>query len=425
MNNFWTIFEYELMQFVKKKSFVIFTLIFALIIAGLMFLPRILETLDSPSTSPSPEDPSQEQQEELPSTETFDKYLIYSGDDVFSWLEDSLSELGIEAEKTDKSFDEITQSVENGDYKLGLSVNSADDISVVLKNRGLYDSDVGMISSILMQYYKITALSGYGVPQEEAINILNAGVNINTVELGVDQSQTYMYTQVITFLLYFLVLFYGQIICMGVATEKSSRAMELLVTSAKPNALLFGKIFATALAGLIQLIVILGSAVVSYNLNSSYFEDIPLIGTIFGMSPEILVYTFVFFILGFFLYAFLYGAAASFASKVEDVSGLAFPITIIFIISFFIVSFSVSSGSTDNTILTVASYVPFTSPMAMLTRLTMGEATSLDALISIAILCVSVWLVGMLAAKIYRAGVLMYGNSPNIKTIINSLKNSK
>ncbi len=423
MNNFWTIFEYELMQFVKKKSFVIFTLVFALIIAGALFTPRILESLDSPTATPEPEPPAQEQEDVV--TDNFDTYIINSDDSTFSWLQASLSEIGINAEQTDKSLDEITKSIENGDYQLGLTVSSVDDINIVLKNRGIYDSNVSMISSMLTQYYKIDALSDYNVPQEEAATILNTGIYVNTIELGVDQSQTYMYTQVITFLLYFLVLFYGQIICMGVATEKSSRAMELLVTSAKPNALLFGKVFATALAGLLQLIVILGSTVISYNFNKAYFADIPIIDTIFGISPEILIYSFVFFILGFFLYAFLYGAAASFASKVEDVSGLAFPITIIFIISFFIVSFSMSSGSTDNSILSIASFVPFTSPMAMLTRLTMGEATTVEALISIAILCVSVWLIGMLAAKIYRAGVLMYGNSPNIKTIINSLKNSK
>ncbi len=422
MNNFWTIFEYELMQFIKKKSFVIFTLVCAVILSGLMFAPRISQSFASDPTEPGA--PVEEPSEQV-SEEHFDTYLINSDEEIFAWLTSTFEDIEIKTEKTDKSLDEIKQAVESGEYQLGLLVNSIDDITAVLKNRGLYDNEVYMISSMLNEYYKINALTQYNVPQDEAINILNTSSTIATIELGVDQSQNFLYTQAIIFLLYFLVLFYGQIICMGVATEKSSRAMELLVTSAKPNSLLFGKIFATALAGLIQLVVILGGTVLSYNINKSYFADIPLVDTIFGMSPEILIYTFIFFVLGFFLYAFLYGAAASFASKVEDVSGLAFPITIIFIISFFIVTFSTSSGNTDSTILTVASYVPFTSPMAMLTRLTMGEASSIEALISVAILCVSVWLIGMLAAKIYRAGVLMYGNSPNIKTIINSLKNSK
>ena len=129
----------------------------------------------------------------------------------------------------------------------------------------------------------------------------------------------------------------------------------------------------------------------------------------------------VFFILGFLIYAFMFGAVGSTASKLEDINTSVMPITMLFIIAFFVVMFSMTSGSVDNVLMTVCSYIPFTSPMAMFTRICMSTVPMYEILISIGILIGSTVGVGVLAAKIYRVGVLMYGTTPKIGNIIKAV----
>ncbi len=124
------------------------------------------------------------------------------------------------------------------------------------------------------------------------------------------------------FALYIVIIMYGQMIATSVATEKSSRAMELLITSAKPVSMMFGKVIAACLAGLIQLIAVFGTGLVCFQLNRSYWKDNQLISSVFDMPVWLLGYMLLFFILGFFIYAFLYGAIGSTASKVEDINPL-------------------------------------------------------------------------------------------------------
>jgi ABC-2 type transport system permease protein len=129
----------------------------------------------------------------------------------------------------------------------------------------------------------------------------------------------------------------------------------------------------------------------------------------------------VFFILGFLIYAFLYGAIGSTVSKLEDINTAVMPITYLFIVAFIVVVFSVSSGEIDNAAMLVCSYIPFTSPMAMFTRICMSTVAWYEIAISIAVLVGSTVGIGILSAKIYRVGVLLYGTPPKLGTILKTV----
>jgi len=207
----------------------------------------------------------------------------------------------------------------------------------------------------------------------------------------------------------------------NVATEKSSRAMELLITSARPTSMMFGKVIASCLAGFIQLLAVFGSALVFYHLNKSHWGSNMIIDSIFNIPPELLLYMLVFFVLGFLMYAFMFGAVGSTASKLEDINTSVMPITMLFVIGFVVVMTSMASGNVDNTLMTVCSYLPFTSPMSMFTRIAMSTVPWYEIAISIAILVGSTVGVGVLSAKIYRVGVLMYGTAPKLRNIIKAV----
>ena len=125
--------------------------------------------------------------------------------------------------------------------------------------------------------------------------------------------------------------------------------------------------------------------------------------------------------LGFLIYAFMFGAIGSTASKLEDINTSVMPITFLFIIAFMVVMFSMGSGSVDNLAMLVCSYIPFTSPMAMFTRICMSTVPWYEILISVSVLIASTLGIGVLAAKIYRVGVLLYGTPPKLGAILKTV----
>ena len=102
-----------------------------------------------------------------------------------------------------------------------------------------------------------------------------------------------------------------------------------------------------------------------------------MVASIFDMPVDLLIYMLVFFVLGFLIYAFLYGAIGSTASKVEDINTSTMPLTLLSLLAFMVAVFCVSGGTTDSLLLRVCSYIPFTSPMAMFTRIAMSSGAGL------------------------------------------------
>ena len=263
-----------------------------------------------------------------------------------------------------------------------------------------------------------------GLNEEQAQKILTATVESEAEIISTDQSQSFFYTYILMFLLYFAVLVYGQYVAQGVAVEKSSRTMEMLITHADPVSLMFGKILGAGAAGFTQLILILGAAVGFYSINKEYWQDNMIVNSIFDMPLKLVAFTVLFFSLGFLIYSFMYGALASLASRLEDVSTLTMPVTFVMIFAFMLTIFSMLSN-VDSPLMKVASFFPLTSPMAMFTRIAMGNVPWYQILISVAILIASTVLIGYLAAAIYRIGVLMYGKPPKFNELSRALKNNK
>lgn len=196
--------------------------------------------------------------------------------------------------------------------------------------------------------------------------------------------------------------------------------MELLITSANPTSMMFGKVLASCIAGFSQLVLIFGTAILFFNINKEDFTN-PLLASLFDIPVELFVYMIIFFILGFLIYAFMFGAVGSTASKLEDINTSVMPITFSFIAALMVVVFSMTSATVDNTLMIICSYFPLTSPMAMFTRIAMSTVKWYEIAISISILVGSTACIGLLSAKIYRVGVLLYGTPPKIGTLIKTV----
>ncbi len=413
MKQFGKIFKFELKNYLANKVFAGVTIFLVVLLAVVMFFPRIMDAVagsdDETDTTPG----------------EFAVMLIADSDaDMAEYISTAFGEAftDYEVKAVSDGVDQIKQQIADGDAECAFVVDGLSSYTYYVNNLSMYDSNTDIADAVLQNLYQMHAMAESGMSEEQIQDILSMQITHETEMLGKDQVKNYFYTYIMIFALYMVILLYGQMVATNVATEKSSRAMEVLITSAKPVSMMFGKVIASCLAGFVQLLAVFGSAFLFYNLNKDSWGDNGIVASIFNMPIELLIFMLVFFILGFVIYAFLFGAVGSTVSKLEDINTAVMPITMLFVIAFMVVMFSLAGNSVDTPVMVVCSYIPFTSPMAMFTRIAMSTVPWYEIMISIAILVASVIGVGVLSAKIYRVGVLMYGNAPKPKDLIKALK---
>lgn len=412
MKQFKTILKFELLNYIKNKVFVGITIFLVAAIAIVMFFPLIAESFGSKSSEATNAKPLM--------------LIVNDAYDNSDILKESFSSAFSEydVQLTNDGIDSVKSLITSETAECAFVIKSDSEYEYYVNNNSLYDEKTMIADSVLQNIYRVNAMVKSGVSPQDANKIMNVQIEHNTTSLGKDQTKNFFYTYIMIFALYMVILLYGQMVATNVATEKSSRAMELLITSAKPVSMMFGKVIASCIAGLIQLVAVFGSAFLFYNMNKSYWGDNFIIKSIFDMPLDLLLYMLLFFILGFFIYAFLYGAIGSTASKVEDINTSVMPLTFIFIAAFMVVMVSMSASSVDNLLMRVCSYIPFTSPMAMFTRIAMSTVPIYEIIISVVILIASVIGIGVISAKIYRVGVLLYGTPPKLGAILKAIKKS-
>ncbi len=226
-----------------------------------------------------------------------------------------------------------------------------------------------------------------------------------------------------TVLIFMMVIMYGTWVAMSVVEEKSSRVMEVILNAATPFQLLTGKVLgvgAVAFAQYAAIVVAGGVALLAQGPVASFVlgagsSDVSLpAGLTFGMLVALVVYG----VLGFLFYAVLYAAAGSLVSRQEDVNAAVMPLTLISTAGYLVAVYaSIGVLEVRSDWMTALSQVPFLSPFMMLGRLAAGGVAAWEILLSIAILVLSIVAALWLAARIYAAGVLLYGQRPGVKEV--------
>ena len=403
MKQFGKILKFELKNYMTNKVFVGVTLFLMAALIVVMFFPRITEAFDSG------EDAVSEDKEVM--------LLVADVPEIQAAFAAAFPEYEV------RMFDgDVSAEITAGNAECAFVMDSLTSYTYYVNNLSMYDMNTQVADEVLQGLYRMSAMVGTGMSLEEAGAILSATISHETQTLGKDQMQNYFYTYIMIMALYMVILLYGQMVATNVATEKSSRAMEVLITSAKPVSMMFGKVLASCIAGLTQLVAVFGTALVCFQANKSYWDTDGIVAEMFNIPPELLIYMLIFFVLGFLIYAFLYGAVGSTASKLEDINTSVMPITMLFIIGFFVVFFSMTMGNVDNLVMRICSFVPFTSPMAMFTRIAMSTVPFWEIAVSIGILIAFAVGVGVVSAKIYRIGVLLYGTPPKIGNLLKAIR---
>lgn len=406
MKQFGKILKFELKGYLKNKIFVGSTILLVVVLAIVMFIPNIKAAFQTDGKKEKP------------------IMIVYAEDETLSGLvkeyfSDAFPAYNVTV--SDGTIDDIKSRIVSGDAECAFVMNNASSYTYYVNNLSMSDYNTSVADAALREAYKANAMIRHGLTPEQVGEIMSVQIVSETNTLGKNQAQNFFYTYIMIFALYTVIMLYGQLVATNVASEKSSRAMEVLITSAKPTSMMFGKVLASCLAGFAQLIAVFGSTLLLYSINKSAWNDNMIISSLFNIPVDLFVYMMVFFVLGFLVYAFLYAAIGSTVSKLEDINISVLPITFLFIIAFMIVVFAMAGGNVDTTLMKICSYIPFISPMAMFTRICMSTVAWYEIAISIAVLIGSTVGIGFLSAKIYRVGVLLYGNKPKIGSILKEI----
>ncbi|MFC4403169.1 ABC transporter permease [Gracilibacillus xinjiangensis] len=422
MNKFMTVFLHTYLSKVKKKSFLITTGLFLLFILVLANITSIIDMFEGEETSESARSVAVVSEEQA----------------IADQLKESLEtdEASVQIEVI-ASIEDGKELVKEGEYigVLHITINEQD-----LPEATYYTNDrmnvtaEAKLTQELEQIKRIMATSQAGLDQE-VIASISEPVIFHTEYIVTDDGGTSFKTEeelsgarglvyIILFLLYFAVIAYGNMIATDIANEKTSRVMEILISSSSPVSQMFAKILGIGLVGLTQMTVFLGLGYIivkqkQEELVGGFFE-------VFGLSDVSLstfIYAIIFFLLGYFLYATMAAMLGSLVSRTEDVQQMMMPVTLLIVGAFMISMIGLSNPGSQ--FVTMSSYVPFFSPMTMFLRVGMLDIPVWEIGLSIMILIITIFAFAIIGAKIYRGGVLMYGTSTSLKDIKKALQLSK
>ena len=434
MNHLSLIIKREYLTKVKNKSFIIMTILSPIIMIALILVVAYLSQLNN------------------------DKTHVISVLDESKFLQDVFTD-------TDNTTYHILENItledakalvkQRSNYGL-LYIDKLNDVDLISNNIRFYSEEspsLSVISSLeskLAKKIENIKLQKMGVDLEM---IKSAKTNINIAQESFDGEKTSKIDSVVKlifggatgYLLFMFIIIYGNMIMRSVIEEKTSRIIEVIISSVKPVQLMLGKIIGTSLAGITQFVIwlVLGgvlmmviSAIFPIDMTQSPQQDmiqqtmenpelnmkVQDVFTAFYNLPiaNLIVAFILFFIGGYLLYSSLYAAIGAAVDNETDSQQFLLPIMIPLILGVYIGVFTVIEDP-HGTISTVFSFIPLTSPVVMLMRIPFGVPMwqqLISLLLLVGTFLLSVWF----ASKIYRVGILMYGKKPSYKELIKWIK---
>lgn len=412
MKSFKTIFKFELDNYFKSKSYMICTILVAVLAAVIMFVPWIIDKVKSGS-----DDSKDSEAESQLDEEDLRKLAIYNPDELGDM--EILAGYFADAKFTEcDSEEELQKLVKEEKAEAGFVIKSTTEFDFYIFNKSIDNNDVEIFTEYMGMVVKMEFCNTHGLDLEEYLEVEYAEITANENILGKDSMQNYWYCYVFVILVFMIIIAYGTTIASGITNEKSNRSIEILVTSTSTTSLLFGKVIAGVVAAVFQCGIIAVSVLGSYQFNKDYLPDV--LGMFLDIPGDVLVTFAIFGIGGFVFYSFMYGALGALVSKIEDLNKSAGTAQMIVMIVYFVTLFGISKP--DGILMKVCSFLPFSSYSAMFARVAMGSVAVWEIVVSAVILYASVVLMGIIGGKIFRNSTLRYGNPIKLSHALKSIR---
>ncbi|OJD81247.1 ABC transporter permease [Bacillus paramycoides] len=408
MSSFWTIFLQNYKSKVKSKSYISLTIIISMLIIGLLNVDRIYDFFVG-----------NEEENVVVVTEQEELYTTIH--QVFKNVDSKLNV------KHSKDKQKAESGVKKGEYKYAVVVEELDNKQLnatYMAETDVNQEDVTKVQTILSQIQSSNFAQQLNLSQDD-LKVLTTPVEIQTktvsdkVKGGEHKASVAILINIFIFLNYLMILMYATQLATDVATEKSSRVMELVVSSISPTKHLYAKLFSTLLAGITQIIIWGLIAFVGYKTAIKGSKNDILNGIdLNSFAPTLVVYGIIFFTLGFLLYGSLSCLFGSIISRIEEASQAVMPLTIMLLAALYIALYGISNPSSS--LITITSYIPFFTPIVMLVRIGFLNIPVWEVALALAILLATICMMIGLTSRVYRGGVLLYGKGAfsNIKKAI-------
>ena len=421
----WIVTQREFATRVKKKSFIIMTLLMPFLMSALMFLPLLLSLIESSDKKTvAVVDQTGLYQAEFKSN---DKYLF------------------VPTEK-------MTPQMRSDSTDVAAVLLITADLSEKPGSAALYSqeeipSDLSdLVNSTLTDVVQRQKFAKYNIPELDAIiDDVQTPVEVEKIrwtDEGERQSMSDFLSGVgmlLTFVIYMFVMAYGAMVLQSVSEEKSNRIVELMVSSVKPFQLMMGKIIGIGLVGVFQVLiwaVIIASVMAiggtmtgvamfgSGDMTAMQGADMDAGMKIFAIISqlpllEIISLFVLYFVGGYLLYASILAALGASVNDQQDTGQMMMPVMIVMVFAFYVGFYS--SMNPDGPMAFWCSFVPFTSPIVMMVRIPFGVPLYQE-IISVALLYATAIALTYLGSRIYRIGILMDGKKPSFKEIFKWLK---
>ncbi len=415
MHKIWLIIKREYLVRVRKKSFIVMTILGPLLMAALFFVPIFL---------------ANENQET--------RIIAVNQQDVFNLENTELIRFTIipdfEASNLKKNFNESPYYallyIENNNFTL-------------YSNQQISLNVIRDIEKQVEQILETNNLQKAGI-DPQIIKNARIEVTINTKLIDKDGTSTDSHSEasmgigfISGILIYMFIFMYGTMVMRGVIEEKTSRIIEVIISSVKPFQLMMGKILGVALVGLTQFILWIFLTIILSTIAELIFLDTAKIASEMstneqsiilaqitnitgGINLTIIFISFIFYFLaGYLMYSSLFAAIGSAVDAEADTQQFILPITIPLILSFILIQPIMDNP--EGTLAFWMSVIPFTSPVIMMVRLPFG-VENWELLLSMTILVATFITTTWLAGRIYRTGILMYGKKASYKEVWKWLK---
>ena len=410
MRDMLTVMKFTIKDMLKRKSFIISTIVLlAMIVVGFN-IPNIIKTFDDGT----PEklvisDPNNVYGEELVN--------------MFNKCEPNQNCVNYDVSVTKDNIDELKKKIENEEIESAILVENDGvtynglKFTYVVKNALYVQSIPEDVYLRLTMTYRAMEISKLNLSDEDLAKI-NPNYQVEIKQTEEKAKGNILAIMMLSIVLFYAVYFNAFQVSSAITTEKTSKIIETLVTSTSPKNIVIGKTLGIGVVGLFQLILLVGTAIFS----ARTFMDPELINQLLDLSTitwTLGLITFVYFILGYLAYAVLYALTGSTVSKPEDVQSANGPVSLIGVACFYLAYFTMMDPTSE--LNAFAAMFPFSSPFCMPLRLMMGLASSTDVLISLGILVVTIFIIAKVAIKIYSNAILNYGTKLSIKDIITFL----
>lgn len=437
MRKILSVIKREYIQIVRTKGFVIGTILGPVLMAGMVIVPTLVASMTvAKQETIGVVDLSREIFLDLDKKLDEKEYRLKDGFRRYVLKKFELPPMvGIEELKKDLNAKvlnkELAAYILIPEYVLGDKAAEA-----VVQEAGSGNNDVEYVSQHTTDYEKLGSLNSAlnsviiekrlkreGLDPEKISQFIQR-VRLRPIKVTKkgeeeDTMGTFWISYFLALIIYMAIFIYGSVIMRGVIEEKSSRVIEVILSSMRPFQLMLGKILGIGAVGLTQFSIwaIFGFAVTSYG--KSFIPGGPEISLV-SIPTYVFVYFVVFFILGYFLYGTFYAAVGSMVNSEKEAQQLVMPITMFLILPLLLLIFVIRSP--DSALSVFLSLFPLFTPIIMMLRISVLLPPFIQIGASVLILILTVLLMTWLAAKIYRAGILMYGKPPRFAEIIRWLR---